>query len=332
MRRSGRVRKKSRYSGLKYRRYRKGYWRRYRKQRKQRYWRVIANIKTRLEDRPDPYDVKEAGTPGRPAIPPKDILVCVLIKVLFGMSYMDTESLLIWLMGEGNCLMKKVPGSSTMQEHMEDIPLSYLEAMIKESVRVLEGCNVTLLMDATGISTRQYGRWKTSRLCSKKVKRRFVKVHLGLSLERNIILIGFSTKGWKGDHAFGLRMLEKIRGGLKRSKVNLEKVLGDCGYTSRKMASLVGSMDGKPFLKIRKNHTARKKGSKEWSPMVRFQKEMPEEFMRSYCYRVLIEGMISAMKNIFGVLVRSRKRHDQDVEVLSRMVLWNYFNMEPGEF
>ncbi len=90
-------------------------------------------------------------------------------------------------------------------------------------------------------------------------------------------------------------------------------------------------MDGKPFLKVRKNHTARKKGSKKWSLMVRFQKEMPEEFMRSYCYRVVIEGMISAMKNIFGVLVRSRKRHNQDVEVLSRMVLWNYLNIEPEE-
>ncbi|MEE9116610.1 MAG: hypothetical protein V3U09_06920 [Thermoplasmata archaeon] len=125
--------------------------------------------------------------------------------------------------------------------------------------------------------------------------------------------------------------IEDAREDPRRSKVNIEKVLGDCGYTSWKMASLVGSMDGKPFLKVRKNHTARKKGSKKWSLMVRFQKEMPEEFMRSYCYRVVIEGMISAMKNIFGVLVRSRKRHNQDVEVLSRMVLWNYLNIEPEE-
>ena len=44
------------------------------------------------------------------------------------------------------------------------------------------------------------------------------------------------------------------------------------------MASLIGRMKGKPFLKVRKNHTARKKGSREWSLMVRFQKETPEEF------------------------------------------------------
>lgn len=59
--------------------------------------------------------------------------------------------------------------------------------------------------------------------------------------------------------------------------------------------------------------------------------EMPEEFMRSCCHRVVTEGIVSAMKNIFGVLVRSRKRHNQDVEVLFRMVLWDYIDIEPEE-
>ncbi|MFQ6059749.1 MAG: hypothetical protein ACE5KV_00430 [Thermoplasmata archaeon] len=220
------VRKRSRYSGRKYKRYRKGYWRRYRNQRKQRYWRVIANIKRRLKSRPDPYEVKKPGTAGRPPIPPKDILVCILMKILFDLSYIDTESFLLWLIGNGNFLMEKVPGSSTMQEHMEDIPLSYLESMIKECIRVLEDCDVTLLMDATGISTRQYGRWRTSRLCSRKVKRRYVKVHLSMDLERNIILIGFSSKGWKGDHRFGLSMLAHLFAALIRLQYGVTEKLG----------------------------------------------------------------------------------------------------------
>lgn len=127
-------------------------------------------------------------------------------------------------------------------------------------------------------------------------------------------------------------MLRKVRRDLSGNQVDLEKALGDPGYTSREMASLIGGMKGKPFLKIRKSHTAKRKGSKEWTLMVTFQKEMPEEFMRSYCYRVVIEGIISAMKNIFGLVVRSRKRHNQDVEVLSRLILWNYINIEPEEF
>ena len=86
------------------------------------------------------------------------------------------------------------------------------------------------------------------------------------------------------------------------------------------------------YIRFLKTRTARRKGSREWSLMVRFQREMPEEFMKSYCYRVVIEGILSAMKNIFGVVIRSRKRHNQDVEVLSRLVLWNYMNIGPEEF
>ena len=52
-------------------------------------------------------------------------------------------------------------------------------------------------------------------------------------------------------------------------------------------------------------------------------KEMPEEFMRSYCYRVVVERIISAMKNVFGVVVRLRRRHNRDVEAMSMFVVWN---------
>jgi hypothetical protein len=45
--------------------------------------------------------------------------------------------------------------------------------------------------------------------------------------------------------------------------------------------------------------------------------------MEEYCYRVVIEGIISAFKKVFGSMLASKKRHHQDVEVLCRFVLWN---------
>lgn len=187
-------------------------------------------------------------------------------------------------------------------------------------------------MDATGISTRQYGRWRTSRLSSKKVKRKFVKMHLSVDSKRNIILIGVSTKGWKGDHKFGLQMLRKLKRTLEKHKVDLDNVLADPYYRSRIMAKTVSRMGGKPLIKIKSSDTLRKKGVKEWVAMVKFQREAPEKFMRFYCNRVIIEGIISAVKNIFGTVVRSRKRYNQDIEVLCRMLLWNYMQIEPEEF
>lgn len=329
------IRKRSQYSGRKYKRYTKGFWPRYKKQRRFRYQRVIANIKRRLKDLPNPYETKKTlapDIPGRKPVPPKTILMCVMFKELFDLSYMDTESFLKWVTQGHPYLMGKVPAANTIQEHVQDIPLVYLENMLKEVIKILENNEVILVMDATGLSTHQYGCWQTVRKASKKKKRKFVKLHISMDLKSNLILMGFSSKGWKGDHPFGIRMIDKLRGKFKRFGITVEEGLADSGYRSRKMAIKIGEMGGNPLIKVRSNDTARKGGSKEWREMVLQQRERPNEFKKSYCYRVVIEGIISALKHIFGALVRSRKRHNQDVEVLTRLILWNFMHIEPEQF
>jgi len=326
------VRKRSKYSGRKYKRYKKGFWPRYKKQRRFRYQRVIANIKQRLKDLPNPYETKKTitpGIPGRIPVPPKNIMICVMIKELFDLSYMDTESFLKWITQGHSYLMGKVPAANTIQEHVQDIPIEYLENMFKKLLKVLENNEVILIMDATGLSTHQYGRWQTIRKSSKKKKRKFVKLHISMDLKSNLILIGFSSKGWKGDHPVGIRMIDKLRRKFKHLGITVEEGIADSGYRSRVMATKIGEMGGTPQIKIRSCDTARKGGSIEWREMVKRQREKTSEFQKSYCYRVVIEGIISALKNIFGPLVRSRKRHNQDVEVLTRLILWNYMHIEP---
>ena len=326
------VRKRSKYSGKKYKRYKKGYWGRYKRQRKGRFRRAICGMKRQLESKPDPYKVKDPGTVGRPPVPPKTILICVLVKVLLGLSYIDTESFLNWVVGETHCLIDKVPGANTIQEHMKDIPVEYLEEMLQEAMAVLEGQEVTIIMDATGLSTREYGRWRTARYCSHKIKRRFVKMHITIEPEQNLILIGLSTKGWKHEHKFGLKMLQKLKKTFKKYHARLDKTIADSGYRSRDMASRIGKMKGAPIIKVRKNDSPRKKGSKEWKIMVEFQRGKTKEFMKIYCQRVIIEGIISAIKRLFGYTLFSRKRHNQDIEIMCRLVLWNMMNIHPDQF
>jgi len=43
--------------------------------------------------------------------------------------------------------------------------------------------------------------------------------------------------------------------------------------------------------------------------------------MKEYSYRVVIEGIISALKKMFDSVISSKKRHNQNVEVLCRFVL-----------
>jgi len=320
------VRKRSEHSGCKYARYCKGYWKRYKKQRKQRFQRTIGSLKSMLDKRPDPYPVRPEGTVGRPPMPPKTILIAVMFKVLLELSYLDTESFLRWV--SNNHLLMDVPAASTIQQHMKEIPLEYLYALLMESAAVLEGNDVTILMDATGLSTDQYGRWRSARTSSRKIKRRFVKLHISVDLETKKILIGIPSKGWKGDHQFGLRMLEHLRRTMRRSGFEVERVIADAGYLSRVMATEIEILGGEPSIGLKSNTTAKAGAHPAYRRMVMRAKRDPDAFRKVYCYRVVIEGIISALKSLFGHRVASRKRHNQDVEILCRLILWNYGRVE----
>ena len=77
---------------------------------------------------------------------------------------------------------------------------------------------------------------------------------------------------------------------------------------------------------MKKNSTTKSKGSPSWRRNIRLQKDQPDEFMKEYSYRVVIEGIISALKKMFGSVISSKKRHNQNVEILCRLVLWNYMH------
>ncbi|MCX8174296.1 MAG: transposase, partial [Thermoplasmata archaeon] len=227
------VRKRSKCTGEKHKRYKSGYWTRYKNLRAYRFVRVIYNIRQRLEKREDPYTAKPPGTVGRPPIPPKVILICILIKVLLDLSYIDTEGFLHWVCGNRRFLLEKVPDANTIQEHVKDIPEKYLEEMILECMKIFQGENLTIILDSTGHSTVQYGCWRHSRTASKTEKRKFVKLHLIIETKRNLILVARVTKGWKGDPKFGERMLNKLKSRVREYEVRIEKALADASYAAR---------------------------------------------------------------------------------------------------
>ncbi|MEM3445040.1 MAG: transposase [Thermoplasmata archaeon] len=108
--------------------------------------------------------------------------------------------------------------------------------------------------------------------------------------------------------------------------------LGDAGYAARYPVRAIRNLGARAFIKVKSNHSAKKKGERDWPQLVNFQRQNPQEFMKVYCDRVIVEGIFSAMKNIFGSVVRSKKRHNQNIELMGRILLWNYFQIEPDEF
>jgi len=182
---------------------------------------------------------------------------------------------------------------------------------------------MTVIIDATGLSLNQYGPWIRVRNGKRKVKRKFIKVHFAVDRDSGKILVGLSSKGWKHDHKFGVQLVKALRRFTSQTEGTIEAELMDSGYLSRKMTSEVEKSKATPYIKMKSNSTTRAGGSASWRQNIRLQKDHPEEFMTKYCYRVIIEGIISAFKKVFSSMLASKKRHHQDVEVLCRFVLWN---------
>ena len=246
-----------------------------------------------------------------------------MIKELFCLSYLDTESFLAWICEERSWLMKTVPDANTAQEHIKDIPLTYLAELLQESISSLGEEGLTVIIDATGLSLNQYGQWIRVRNGKRKVKRKFIKVHLAVDQSSSKILVGLCSKGWKHDHKFGVQLVKALRRTCRWHGAAIDVELLDAGYLSREMTTMIEQSHAKPYIKMKKNSTTHSKRNPAWKRNIRLQKDHPKEFMKVYCYRVVIEGIISAFKRVFGSMIASKKRHHQNVEVLCRLVLWN---------
>jgi transposase len=316
-------RKRSKYSGRKYKRYRKGFWGRYKGQRKWKYVRCIVGLKRLLDKKSDPYAVRPADTVGRPPAHPKDIVIFLMFKQLFCLSYLDTESFLLWICAEETWLLENVPDANTAQDHISDIPLAYLEDMLEETIHCLNEGEVIVIIDATGLSLNQYGQWMSVRNGKRKAKKKFIKIHLAVDRDSGKILVGICSKGWKHEHKFGVQIVKELRRSISRNGKKIKAELLDSGYLSREMTDEIEKSKAKPYIKMKKNSTTKSKGKSSWKRNIRFQKDQPEKFMKEFCYRVVIEGIISAFKKMFGSVISSKKRPNQNVEVLCRLILWN---------
>ncbi len=185
--------------------------------------------------------------------------------------------------------------------------------------------DVIIAVDSSGVKVTNRGEWLRRRGLHGQA-RGWLKLHIAVDVRTKAILSLEVTDERVGDAGMLPRLVEGAQRTVGRGRI--ARVLGDGAYASRETATLVESLGAEPWMKTRVDATTKPKGHPAWKRMVRGQKADPEGFLARYCYRVVIEGVIGAIKATFGRTIRSRKRHHQDVEVLCRLVLWNCMRME----
>jgi transposase len=271
--------------------------------------------------------VREKGAVGRPPADPRSISICLIVRAIFGLSYRSVRSFLASSKDYRRMcgLTNKLPGYNTIQEHAKDVPETYLDHLIRlTSERIMRAqgrrkCDSTC--DSTGESTRRYGRWFDVRTSRRAKKRRFVKLHghVTTDAEMPFFLSAKVTKGYKGDSKQLPPLLKQ-----KSKEIEIGEMPLDSAYLSRRNAQLVANMGTHPYIALKENTaSALSLGYPAWNKMVHEAWEQKEEYQKHYHRRSVVEGVFNAFKERYGSSVLSKMRHNQNVEVLCRVVAWN---------
>ena len=270
--------------------------------------------------------MKAQGTVGRPPADSRAIVICLIIRAIFRLSYRSVYSLLASSSEyRGICRIKHLPAYNTVQEHVKDVSEGYLNELVKQTstaiIRVQRRRSCSSACDGTGIATRKYERWFDVRNSSRSRKKRFVKLHAHVSTDREMpfFLSAIVTKGYKNDSPKLKALMSQ-----KSRQITLDDVALDSAFLSRRNAQLVADNGANPIIKLKSNTaSAHSKGYPAWNRMIHDAWGNKEAYESRYHRRAVIEGIFGAFKHRFGREVASKIRHNQNVEVLCRVVAWN---------
>jgi len=150
--------------------------------------------------------------------------------------------------------------------------------------------------DATGLrQSRRDCAWSST---SNSGRRQYLKLHALFNLESRTLEAFEATPGTEHES----RHLE----GLLADLDNIECLVADSGYLSRKNCRLAAEKGGTPYIKPKKNSLEKAMGCWPWKHMVTLFRNHPRIFNRFYRLRQKVEAAWHSLKSVVRDLVRSR--------------------------
>ena len=268
----------------------------------------------------EPLDFEILQVRGRPKVDMKTVIASLLLMSFNGYSYQRTQTDLKELT-EKEVIRKVIP-KSTLNDYANDENVkNLLTKLIPLSAMFFNDNENTLLLDSTWLATRMYsGGYK---IVHDKVHVNYGetrKLHVGCLKNSRVICYAVTSAGNVNDSPVGREIIEKV----SKAGFNITKVLGDAGYLSKETYALckeLGILD--PYINFRKNCKIRNGGSDLWKDKLKMWKDTPQAWNESYRYRVLIEGVFSAMKRKQQNWLRSKTELAQDIELLLKCLVYN---------
>lgn len=189
------------------------------------------------------------------------------------------------------------------------------EYMRRLNRRILERLNPAkqVGVDATGLrQSRRDCAWSST---SNSGRRGYVKLHGLFNLETRTVETFEATAGTQHE----CNRLE----GLLADLDDIEYLVADAGYLSRRNCRLITEKGGKPYIKPKKNSQMKAKGCWPWKSMVTLFRKHPRIFNRIYKLHQRVEAGWRSFKSMVGDIVRNRTIQTIKAEIWSKITCYN---------
>jgi len=237
-----------------------------------------------------------------------------------GMSYRRTQSDLRKMYREE--LIRTIPPRSTLNDYANDEnTLRLIEKLIQVSALFFNENEDTMILDSTWFAQRMYsGGYRKVHDKRSGSLYKVRKLHIACLKNSKVICYAKATEGTKHDSP----LFEEFVRAVVKNGFNIKTLLADSGYLSKDNYALcieLGIMNA--FIDFRSNNKVRRAKSDLWREKLRLYKEQKEIWNQTYRFRVLVEGVFSAIKKKNLNYLRSRKETAQDVELLLKALVYN---------
>jgi len=244
------------------------------------------------------------------------LMVLLLFKILFGISYRTIASATKDLNIYGALSMKRAPCYKTLQNTMGYLNEDFL---IKINQCLTPSATSLAGVDSSGLKTRNKGVWVQVRFQRFGRKRDFKKVHIFVDLHSKKILFCLLTSGVSSDAPQLKHILRQC------NWMRVDIILGDGGYDTRECFNEITRYKSIPGIPVRKNATRKAHGCPSRRKAVIDQQKDLDTWKEKVRYRMrcVVEAIFSVTKRRFGEYLFSLKDKNRCVEIWMRTILWN---------
>lgn len=268
----------------------------------------------------EPLNFEQLQLMGRPKANFKDILKALCLMSYNGMSYRRTQTDLRWMLE--NELINYVPPRSTLNDYANNLNTKNLiEKLIQVSALFFQENEDTTILDSTWFGERMYSGGYRKVYDKKNAPLGKVrKLHIACLKNSKIIACAFATKGTRHDSP----VFEELVTKLKSNGFQIKTLLADAGYSGKNNYALCKELGVlNVFIDFKSNATLSRAKSDIWREKLKLYKEQKDVWNQTYRFRVIVEGIFSAIKKKHLNYLRSKKEIAMDVEVLLKALVYN---------